>query len=109
MQSTAPIHTDESKCSQLYFTTEDPVTGCWFRQARKARVGGRDKCSAAVAEYPIGLEESFSRNSLYTLQSEASYLGMIIRIRVSDIRQVPDPMGTGTIFYSWVTPVPDLN
>jgi hypothetical protein len=38
-------------------------------------------------------------------------LGMAIRVRVPDTRRVPDPTGTGTgtIFYSWVTPVPDPN
>jgi hypothetical protein len=36
---------------------------------------------------------------------------MAIRVRVPDTRRVPDPTGTGTgtIFYPWVAPVPDLN
>jgi hypothetical protein len=40
-----------------------------------------------------------------------SWLGMAIRVRVSDTRRVPDPMGTGmrTIFYLRVIAVPDLN
>jgi hypothetical protein len=38
-------------------------------------------------------------------------LGMTIRVRVSDTRRVPDPIGTDTrmIFYPCVTPVPDPN
>jgi hypothetical protein len=40
-----------------------------------------------------------------------SWLGMAIWVRVSDTRQVSDPMGTGmrTIFYLRVIAVPDLN
>jgi hypothetical protein len=36
---------------------------------------------------------------------------MAIRVRVPDIRRVPDRMGTGmrTIFYPRVVPVPDPN
>jgi hypothetical protein len=36
---------------------------------------------------------------------------MAIWVRVPDTRRVPDPIGTGTgtIFYLWVAPVPDLN
>jgi hypothetical protein len=36
---------------------------------------------------------------------------MTIRVRISDIRRLPDPMGmgTGTIFYPRVAPVPDPN
>jgi hypothetical protein len=36
-------------------------------------------------------------------------LGMTIRVRVPDIRRVPDSMGMGTdtIFYPWVAPVLD--
>jgi hypothetical protein len=38
-------------------------------------------------------------------------LGMVIWVRVSDIRRVPNPigMGMGMIFYSYVAHVPDLN
>jgi hypothetical protein len=36
---------------------------------------------------------------------------MVIWVRVFDIRRVSNPIGMGmrTIFYSWVTPVPDPN
>jgi hypothetical protein len=34
---------------------------------------------------------------------------MAIQVRVPDTRRVPDPTGTGTIFYPWVVPVPDPN
>jgi hypothetical protein len=42
---------------------------------------------------------------------EVVQIGMAIWIRVSDTRRVPDPMGmgTGTIFYLCVAPVPDPN
>jgi hypothetical protein len=41
----------------------------------------------------------------------AMNVGMTIRVRVSDTRQLPDPMGTGTWinFYLRVAPVPDPN
>jgi hypothetical protein len=36
---------------------------------------------------------------------------MIIWVRIPDTRRVPDLMrlGTGMIFYSWVSHIPDLN
>jgi hypothetical protein len=36
-------------------------------------------------------------------------LGMTIRVWVPDTHRVSDLMGTGTIFYLWVAPIPDLN
>jgi hypothetical protein len=36
-------------------------------------------------------------------------LGMAIQVRVPDTHRVPDPTGTGTIFYLRVAPVPDPN
>jgi hypothetical protein len=45
------------------------------------------------------------------INNTTTAVGMAIRVRVPDTRQVPDPTGTGTgtIFYPWVTPVPDPN
>jgi hypothetical protein len=36
-------------------------------------------------------------------------LGMAIWVWVPDTHRVPDLMGTGTLFYPRVAPVPDLN
>jgi hypothetical protein len=44
------------------------------------------------------------------LHGPAQHLGVAIRVWVLGTRRVLDPMGlgTGTIFYPWVVPVPDL-
>jgi hypothetical protein len=47
--------------------------------------------------------------SKHSVDLPQSALGMVIQVRLPNIHQVPDPTGTGMIFYLQLVSVPDLN
>jgi hypothetical protein len=47
--------------------------------------------------------------SKHSVDLSQSAVGMVIHVRLTDIHQVPDLTGTGTIFYLQLVFVPDLN
>jgi hypothetical protein len=60
---------------------------------------------------PVSVAISHEKQDYDGLTAPAGCLGMIIWVRLPDIRRVSDlmDMNMGMIFYLWVTPVPDPN